>query len=180
MVRGLIPGLESPRPLGALLPGVYAEDSFAQRFVAALDEVLAPILVTLDCFDAYLDPWLAPADFLEWLAGWVGLELDETLPVERRRRLVGEAARLFAIRGTAGGLGQLIEAVTGLEVQIEESGGCTWSSRPGASPPGSPSPFLAVRVVRKDGERVDLARLDELVRANKPAHVPHRVEVVEP
>src|SRR4051794_31821685 len=63
VMRGSIDGLASSAPLGMMLPAVFADDDLAQRFVAGLDEVLAPILNVLDCLDTYFTPSLAPADF---------------------------------------------------------------------------------------------------------------------
>ena len=83
-MRGMVAGLASPHPLGAALPALYQEDAFAQRLTASLDEVLSPIFASLDGLASYLDPALAPDDFLDWLAGWVGVSLDETWPIERR------------------------------------------------------------------------------------------------
>src|SRR4029078_7442547 len=67
-VRGTIPGALSPVPIAGLLPGIYQDDLFTQQFTGGLDDVLAPVFTTLDCLDTYVDPWLAPEDFLEWLA----------------------------------------------------------------------------------------------------------------
>jgi len=87
-MRAAVPGLPTAVPLSAMLPGIFQEDPFTVRFVSGFDDVLAPILSTLDCLPAYFDPSLAPEDFLGWLAGWVGLSLDENWPLERRRDLV--------------------------------------------------------------------------------------------
>ena len=97
-MRGTVPGLASPHPLGETLPALYAEDSFAQRLCQGLDEVLAPLLSTLDCLPAYLDPATAPADLVEWLAGWVGVAIAPGMPEKRRRQLVAAAARLYVWR----------------------------------------------------------------------------------
>ncbi|HYM50051.1 MAG TPA: phage tail protein, partial [Candidatus Limnocylindrales bacterium] len=107
--RGLVPLLKTPHPLGAMLPGLFQDDGFAQRMMAAFDEVLAPIFSTLDNLEAYFDPWLAPEDFLDWLSAWVGLPLDETWPVERRRAFVARAYDLFRLRGTVRGLRAHVE-----------------------------------------------------------------------
>src|SRR4029453_7641000 len=72
-MRATAAGLATPPPIGEHLPALFQEDEFAQRFVGALDEVLAPVFAVLDCLDAYLDPWLAPPDFVDWLADWVAL-----------------------------------------------------------------------------------------------------------
>jgi len=181
MARETVDGLGVPQPLGTLLPAVYLEDPFAQQLTAAFDTVLAPIYSTLDCLDAYFDPWLTPPDFLEWLAGWVGLALDENLPLDRRRQLVAEAVRLYRVRGTANGLAQHISLFTGLEVEIEDSGGSTFSETPGGPPPGEDRPRLVVRLrvtPGSDEAAVDADRVAAIVRLSAPAHVPHSVEVV--
>lgn len=177
-MRALLPGLESPHPIGMRLPGLYVDDDFAQRFVTAFDEVLAPIFATLDCLPAYLDPRLAPEDFLDWLAGWVGLALDESWSIERRRELVARAVALHRWRGTRWGLAEHVRLVTGGEVEITESGGVAWSARPQTPLPGSDAPAVHVRVRVPDPSTVDLRRLDALVDGSKPAHLAHTVEVV--
>ncbi|MGH3753840.1 MAG: phage tail protein [Pseudonocardiaceae bacterium] len=177
-MRGLITGLDSPHPIGMRLPGLYVEDDFAQRFVTAFDYMLAPIFATLDCLPAYLDPGLTPEDFLDWLASWVGLELDESWSVQRRRELVSRAVQLHRWRGTRRGLAEHVRLVTGGEVEVVESGAAAWSARPRAPLPGSDTPALHVRVRVPDPSTVDLRRLDALVAGVKPAHLPHTVQVL--
>jgi phage tail-like protein len=174
-LRGLIPGLDTARPMGLMLPAVYQEDDLAQRLVSALDEVLAPVLVTLDCLDAYFDAWLTPHDFLEWLAGWVGVILDENWPLERQRALVGQMVKLYGRRGTVRGLQELLAVCTGVEVAVTDSGGTTWSATGGSPLPGSATPRL---VVRFRAGTADPAQVERLVAEAKPAHVPHVVEEV--
>lgn len=177
-MRGLVPDLASARPMGEMLPGLYRDDDLAQRFVAGLDAVLAPVFATLDGFAAYVDPALAPDDFLDWLGGWVGGALDHTWPVERRRAFVASAVELFRLRGTATGLAAHVAIFTGGEVEIVESGAAGWSTVPNAAIPGEAVPDLLVRVRVADPSTVSAPRLESLVAAAKPAHVPHRIEVV--
>jgi phage tail-like protein len=177
-VRGSIAGLVSPHPLGPALPALYQEDDFAQSMMAALDEVLAPVVNTLDNQDSYFDPHLTPEDFLTWLGGWVGIAIDETWSTERRREAVARAVELYRLRGTAAGLGQQIEIHTGGTVEIIENGGTAWSIDPGGELPGSAKPLVVVRVHVDDPKSIDPVRLDGLVAAAKPAHVEHRVEIV--
>ena len=177
-MRGLVPGLPSPHPLGPALPGIYQEDDFTQRFVGALDEVLAPIFGTLDNFDSYLDPSLAPDDFVAWLGTWVGAMLDDSWSVDRRRAVVASAVDLYRMRGTAASLAAQIEIHTGGSVEIVENGGTAWSVDADGELPGSPGPAMIVRVHVPDPKTVDVARLETLVAAAKPAHVAHRIEVV--
>jgi phage tail-like protein len=176
-VRGLQPGLGTPFPLGATLPGLYEEDDLVQRLCAALDEVLAPVVSTLDCLPAYLDPGTAPDDLVDWLAGWVGVALDD-VPPDLRRHLVARAAVVHRRRGTLRGVREALTAWFGLTAEVTESGGTSWSAEPGASLPGSAEPFLLVRIQRSDLGSVDVRRVESLVAAVTPAHVPNRVEVV--
>jgi phage tail-like protein len=185
--RGLVEGLASPHPIGSALPALYQQEEFVERFVSGFDDVLAPVFCTLDSFGAYLDPALAPADFLGWLGSWVGLVVDDSWTREQRRRLLERAGTIFRWRGTAHGLSELIELTTGAVPEITESGGVAWSAEPDHPPPGRAGPMLVVRVyagthagAAEPGlDEVDLRRLEALVAAARPAHVPFRVEVAE-
>jgi phage tail-like protein len=176
--RAAVPTLISPHPLGGSLPALYQEDEFAQSLTSGLDAVLAPIFSSLDNLEAYLDPGLAPEDFLDWLGGWVGLVVDETWPLDRRRAFISRAHELYRMRGTAKGLAAHVELFSGGQVEIEEPGGTSWSVTTGTAPPGSTGFNVVVRVRVDDPATVDQPRLNALVAAAKPAHLTHRVEVV--
>jgi phage tail-like protein len=189
-VRGTVPGLLSPHPLGASLPGLYQEAeidgrtgevraNLTQRFTGAFDELLAPVFSCLDNFEAYLDPTLTPPDFLEWLAGWLGVDLDETSPPERRRDLVRRAVELYRWRGTARGVAKAVEIFTGVEPEVVDNGGVAWSTEPQSPLPGSADPHVVVRVPVEDVESVGRARLEALVAVVKPAHVVAEIELEE-
>jgi phage tail-like protein len=125
--------LRSPAPLIHGLPALYREpepgigdrgESFVRRFTAALDAVLAPVFSTLDNLPAHFDPNTTPEHFLDWLAGWVGLELYEKWSPELRRKLVADAVRLHRDRGTKLGFARVVKIFTAARwVAIEESGG---------------------------------------------------------
>ena len=55
-VRGTVRGLPSPHPLADTLPSMLREDPFARGLCASLDEVLAPVLLSLDTFDSLPRP----------------------------------------------------------------------------------------------------------------------------
>ena len=175
-MRGLIKGLESPHQLGHMLPGVLQDDEFAQRFVSGLDTVLAPVFSTLDNIDAYLDPQLTPADFLPWLAGWHGVEVDAGWPEDRSRELMSRLPELQARRGTITTLREVLRLHLGSEPEIIDSGGAAWSAVPGGDLPGSDAHEVTVRVKAKGHDR---ARIEALVADHTPAHVVVHVEVVE-
>lgn len=176
-MRGSVPGLGTPYPIGSLMPAVYQEDGFTMRWTAAVDDVLAPVISALDCLGAYVDPLLAPDDFLPWLAGWFGAVLDENWPTARQRQAIARSAELYRQRGTLAGLRAVLEMATGGEVDIVDSGGTSWSPVPGSPLPGEDVPRVAVRVTVSDPAQVDVAALNELLAAVKPAHVVHKLEV---
>jgi phage tail-like protein len=176
--RGLVRGLGVRQPIGLALPAMYHDDPFVQRFCEALDEVIAPVPSTIDNFWAYLDPWLCPEDFVDWLAGWLGILPDQTWDTANRRSLIGLAAALVRDFGTVSSLASLIELYTGHRPEIVEGGGVAWSETPDGELPGAPNNQFAVRLEVDDPSTVDAARLDRMVAANKPAHLAHVVEVV--
>jgi phage tail-like protein len=174
-VRAALPGLATPYPIGAALPALYAEDDYVQRMTAALDEVLAPVFLTLDCLDGYLDPALAPEDVLDWLAGWVAVEPDERWTAAQRRAIVAAAVALHRRRGTLSGLARLLRTIADPDVEVLDSGGCTWSETPDGPLPGSAGAQVMVRVAW-DG--MDTEWLRALTLMAVPAHV--RVTVTGP
>ncbi|MDQ0821172.1 phage tail-like protein [Arthrobacter sp. V4I6] len=179
-MRGMVKGLPSAVPLGAGLPAVLQEDAFLQRFLLAFDDALAPVFTTLDGLDAYLNPRLAPEDFLNWLAEWVGVRLDESWTTARRRDVVAHAAAIHRRRGTLPGVADAVRLAVGgvVDVEVEDNGGVVWSSTPGAELPGRAAAMLHVRVYAAAREDVNLRRLEGIINAVKPAHVPHTLEIV--
>jgi phage tail-like protein len=177
-MRGSVEGLGTPYPLHTLMPALYQEDPFTLRLTSAVDEVLSPIISTIDCLEAYVDPMLAPDDFLRWISGWFGEGLDQGWPAPRRRRFVAECVELFRTRGTVAGLRRQLELGTGGQVEIAESGGVSWSLTPGGELPGEDVPRLAVRIIVDDPAAIDENAIAALIRAAKPAHVVHRLEVL--
>ncbi|MDX3524622.1 phage tail protein [Streptomyces scabiei] len=176
-MRGSIDGLGSSHPIGAMLPAVFADDDLAQRFVGGLDDVIAPILSVLDCLDSYFTPSLAPVDFTQWLAGWVGAETDGTEPEDRLRAAVAAAAYLHRVRGTRRGLSEAVRLVFGVVPEITESGAAAWDARPLGPVPGEARPRLHVTLRLPDPTSADEHRLDSLVAAARPAHMPYTVQV---
>jgi phage tail-like protein len=168
-----------PHRIGALLPGLYQDDGFTQRFVAGLDPVLATVFVVLDSLEAYVDPRTAPADFVDWLAGWVGVDPRTIADLRQRRLLVHETAGLLAWHGTTEGLARLVELHTGIIPEIIETGAAASSSDTAAVPPGTPRFELLVRLAVDDSAMFDVGPIDRLVSRAKPAHVVHHIQVVE-
>ncbi|MEU9663562.1 phage tail protein [Streptomyces chartreusis] len=176
-MRAAVTGLRTPYPLISLLPSVYQDDSFTHRFTAGLDDVVAPIINTLDCLDAYLDPKLAPKDFVTWLASVVGAELQEGWPLVRRRAVTSNTVAAHKARGTAAGLTARIFQATGVNVEIDDPGGVVTSRAPNSEYPPSGNTVLVIRIAPQDETDVDPADLDVLIRDCLPAYLPYRMEV---
>ncbi|WP_169053583.1 phage tail protein [Alteraurantiacibacter aquimixticola] len=122
------PRRSSARYLPAAWQAEPTHADFLERFLAIFDELRLDILAPIETMPALFDPKATPAaeqgamgeDFLDWLAGWIGLVLERNWPVERRRQLVREAPRLFRIKGTLKGLARHIEIYTGIAPKIVE------------------------------------------------------------
>ncbi|MFD8433719.1 phage tail protein I [Streptomyces microflavus] len=179
MSRAAVPGLPSRYPIGELLPALYADDDLAQRFTAGLDTVLAPVLSTLDNLPAYFDPALAPADFLPWLATWVGVDIDRAWPQELQRAVVARAVELHRWRGTRRGLVEHLRLCFGVHADVRDGGGVAWSAGPGTELPPAPTGELLVRVWPvAPGASVDASRVLDVVTASCPVHLTCRVEIL--
>ena len=174
MTRMLAADVPSTQALASYLPAMLQGDEFCVRFTQGLDPILAPILSTIDNVDAYVDPWLTPPDFLDWLGGWFALELDATWPEERRRALVANALELGRWRGTVIGLAMLVELYTGAPAEIDDGGAVVASDDPAEPLPGEQVRVVSVRY--QAGPDVDGARLRRLVRDAVPAHLAIRCE----
>ncbi len=141
------------------VPALFHDDPLFLGLCAAFDELLSPAVTALDCFAAYLDPWLAPGDFVAWLGGLVGADTG-SLDEPRQRALVAGAVPAYRARGTAGGLREVVATaacVPAEQVTVTESGAVTWSTTPGgaAAPPFDPVVTITVMVpAHRDSDAV--------------------------
>jgi phage tail-like protein len=175
--RAAIPGIPISHPLMQMLPSIYHGDDFSARWLRGFDEVLAPITSTLDCFSAYLDPSLTPNDVLRWIGSWLGTDDLDDIPLARRRTLVASVVDLYALRGTAQGLRELMELTLPVSCDVIEGGGCVASLVPAGPLPGTEAAAFVVRIVERQPLSDDQKRrATQLVEANRPAHLPAVVE----
>ncbi|MGN7760601.1 phage tail protein [Paenibacillus sp. 22594] len=136
--------------------GETDEKFFLGRFLKAFEAMLSGktgaagqeslgIEALLDNLHQYFDPGRTPSQFLPWLAGWVGLELEEgleydgeqdnrertlsprqilPLPAARstvNRNLIGSIVQLYKKRGTLDGLAKYLQVYAGEEAAIHIS-----------------------------------------------------------
>lgn len=114
------------------LPPVYSADAvsadFLSRFLSIFDTMMGRISDRITYMARFFDPRSTPAnpknvggtDFLSYLGSWIGMTLQSNWPVERRRKLVEKAHRLYALRGTAAGVKLAVELYAGVKPSILE------------------------------------------------------------
>ncbi len=122
------------------LPAVLGEEpvsaDFTDRFLGIFDRSFRGIESKLDQQAGYFDPMSAPAgpgrkNFLGWLASWIGINLDRTLPLARQRYILKQAGKLFPLRGTLCGLRKNLELYLGLDqVACRRERGCAPCTTP--------------------------------------------------
>ncbi len=173
-----LPGLVSARPMLEMLPAIFHDDAFAARWLAALDEVVAPVETTLDCFTAYLDPDLSPEDFLAWTGSWLGTVFDDEMTLDQRRSLVAEIVEIYGMRGTVTGIVRLLELSLPVAATVIEGGGAVASPTPMGELPGAASAAFIVEVRPSGAPLSDhqRRRATLIVEATRPAHLPAVVE----
>lgn len=107
------------------LPAVYRQDpvssEFLERFLSMFETIFGGLEATTERIPEVFDPDRTPADFLDWLAGWLDLAVEEEWPEEVKRRLIANAAPLYQRKGTPGGLADFIEIVTQVRPVIREA-----------------------------------------------------------
>lgn len=125
--------------LGRFLKGFEA---MLSGKTGAVSEESVGIEALLDQLHRYFDPNRTPSQFVPWLAGWLGLELEEGLEYdgeadhpERKaapaqilplgasrhsvnRDLIGNIVQLYKKRGTLEGLKEILQVFAGEEVTI--------------------------------------------------------------
>jgi phage tail-like protein len=89
--------------------------------------------VTIDQLHRLFEPWATPAERVDALARWVGLELPPELDEYRRRRAVGRIAGIHRARGRREGLQRRLELTTPAAIRpriVVDDGALLLSSRP--------------------------------------------------
>lgn len=176
--------LESePEFLAKYMPAIFRQDPFMQRLLRMFDEMLRPLLETVDAVDCYFDPLMTPPAFVDWLASWVGEELSPSWPDHARRALVSEAAWIHRARGTQAGIKRAVELVAGCEalvidntegLRLDEDG------RLGVNTALQASNQNRINIVlRGSAADIDLEAVNDVVRTLKPAHCVFSVELAD-
>lgn len=115
------------------IPKLFSRDesvaNFLRRYLSPFEGVLGDLEAKAESRHVLIDPRSVPIELLPWLAGFVGLVLDERWAraprgagrtEDVRRTLLEEAIWLFRFRGTVPGLKRFLDIYTGTEVIIIE------------------------------------------------------------
>ncbi|HKP29502.1 MAG TPA: phage tail protein [Gemmatimonadales bacterium] len=111
------------------LPALYSRDEtsrqFLERALGLFETLFNRERDLVDDLPRLFDPWASPDEsgsaWLEWLADWVGTELDEGWDGARRRATVANAFRAHGVRGTRASLQRLVALYADASVVIDEA-----------------------------------------------------------
>ncbi len=171
--RGYVQDLQSPFPLIQAVPPMLAQDQFIQRMLPAFDEVLAPIISTLDCLDSYFDPQIAPEDFLRYLSTWVTSHTGNEMSVPGLRHEIATAVATSEWRGTPSSLQARFFPFDLQDIVLEESGGITVSTTATdpATWPDTPPMVATVTITPLPDSPNTIENITQLILDFAPAHV---------
>jgi phage tail-like protein len=159
------------------LPAIYQENDFGVRFVGALEPLLDPIVALLDSLPAHVDPDIAPEDMLALLARWLGLEVDEAWPIDRKRELVRRGDELARRHGTRAGLELTLKiAFPQHPLRVEDTGQITWPGRADAKKPDKSGAGFVVYCDAPLDEH-ELGAVSRLIEQVKPVNVTYKLRV---
>ncbi|PPT06353.1 NHL repeat domain protein [Geitlerinema sp. FC II] len=117
--------------------------------------------------------------FLEWLAGWVALSLQDNWTAEEKRRFIAEIVPSYRKRGTKAGLESVLTAYTGMGANVRElleplQLGVTSTVGVDTTIGGAPPHYFLVEVFFKLSDVSVLEEKKQIVRQiidrEKPAH----------
>jgi phage tail-like protein len=164
------------------LPAPFHGDPFLAQFLHVFEDIFGSIEQRIDTLAWYFDPLLTPPEVLPWLAGWIGIELDENWPLARRRQLVRWAAQLYRLRGTRRGMRTHLELYSGYPPLIVENfdglrlgqdGGLGATARLGTTRQN----WIDVTVLTRCAEEVDESIVRQIIEFQKPASVAYRFAI---
>lgn len=180
------------------LPGIYQEEKlsadFLERFLANVEGLYTSLEDRIAQAQMLFDVATVPDEYLDWLAGWLGLSLEAGWDEKRKRLFLRHAPELFQQRGTPAGLVRAIRIATDpcpddtlfTEDLTLETGGHLGAGderfRPStvrivegvSGPSAAPHRFSVLVPTRSYGNRreegVDPALVERIVEMEKPAH----------
>ncbi|MFI0607080.1 MAG: phage tail protein [Anaerolineae bacterium] len=94
--------------------------SFLARFVTLFESLFLDVEERSDALSQWLDPGAVPEDALDWLAGWLAVDLPGSWALDRKRQAVSAAFSESPWRGTTHGLRLALRRMANVEVHVDE------------------------------------------------------------
>ena len=106
------------------LPDLYRQDkksfSFVERYLGIFQSIYEEMTQRIESVAACFDPEVTQEGYLDELAQWMAIEDSQLWEKEKLRRLVSNAAVLYARRGTARGMLDVLELYLGRRPYLVE------------------------------------------------------------
>lgn len=119
-LRVLYPNVTIADYLPSVFRGTqYDPDGTLRSLVGVLESTTQQFDELIRGAASYLDPLVAPVDWLDYLARWFDLPWDDSLPIASKRRLLASIAALLQWRGTRKGLQALLQSLAGPDATVE-------------------------------------------------------------
>lgn len=168
-------------------PGKPGESSFMTRFLWIFQHFIDDLQTRIDEIDSMFRPSRVSSDFLPWLASWFAVSFRPDMDEASRRRVLMRAMRLFAMRGTAWEIQEMVKLHTNLEIKILEKpwqyhGIRAGDARIGVDTmvlPRMPEAYCFIVQVPIGYDDIDLPTLlvlYEVLNSEKPAHTNYLIE----
>jgi phage tail-like protein len=133
------------------------------RFLGLMETIQRPIEWNIDNFDLFIDPGTCIYDFLPWLAGWFEIIFDPSWSEAQQRKLLKDAYRIYALRGTRWALSRVLEIYTGVPPRINDSG-------------DEIKAFTFVVNIKVPKDEINPRLIEAIIDIHKPAHSSYKLE----
>ena len=147
------------------LPALYHDNKFIARLLLIFEAGFVPYEWIIDHFDLYLDPKMAPSEFLQWFGTWVDILVPANIPEERQHAIAQELGTLFKARGTRHSLSRHLELIFGKAPEITE-------------PPNEFATFVVRLSIGKDQDTpINREIAESIIEAQRPIHTRYRLVI---
>jgi phage tail-like protein len=106
------------------LPAIYQNTGkcgdFLPRLLSLFQSFFGGIEHQIASLPELFDPFAAPQAFLPWLAGCLGLDLDESWSASKQRQMIDKIFEYYGKRGTPAGLREALRLFAGVSAVIDE------------------------------------------------------------
>lgn len=169
-----------------------------QKILSGIDDDISPgaegagfkgVSEIIDSLADFFDPYSTRSDFLDWLASWVGLVLNEGWDQAKKREIISKIIPLYRLRGTLDGINKFVNIYVGSGVKVSEFKGSfpVGYSRVGVDTvigeDMKPYCFkVNANLTEQTPEEIrrKLASINKIINTIKPVHTTHFTEYSTP